>query len=429
MAGGGFFTSTNIRNQDKVEALSHLYQKEPWHNTFWGSMMGKTRIDNNDEILSPINTNMPIEHIEGFFKNGGNDGVQLPFMKRYKSNYVYGDTTLSGTGTAPDYMFTRVFVNLERSATTQQFGTMDRLRKAGLKEFENAMLNLNNSFTIEQNVQIPISIYEGLSYNLSKGRSQNGLGLKKRLHPNWYYASGAETLLPVGGDVNKGKTKTVNQLLDAKSNTVGGLNLKMFDSIRLAAISNYISPSIKVGGKYYYGLVIDPVTHFQLLSDASYERIVNSAYSSAEFDHPIMKGAVGKFKDFIIYVDSNGIRPVINESDFMYGADEGNGYRFRDQQNINTITEENNSNLILIGRSMIATGEVPLMTDTYTLETRDHGAVNELGMKKCYGHNRIGFYEPSDEATVFTRQDTADYLGNITENNYNSMVIMVKPIQ
>ena len=115
---------------------------------------------------------------------------------------------------------------------------------------------LVNWFAMYNNQEIFRAFYEGVSANLSASNVDDGLGLYKRYHPNWYYQSADGVFTTIG---TAGKTKTAANLDTAVAavNTYG-TTAKTIRALRLLCLQLKMPRLVTKSGQKYWVLLVHP---------------------------------------------------------------------------------------------------------------------------------------------------------------------------
>ncbi len=193
-------TNATEASQAYIANVAILRKKtvmESWYNTFWARWSGSTDISNDDNgnaIYRP--SGAPIEMFTDFIQQG-RDNMLLPMRKRLTGDAVYGDAVLKGTGEDQDLDWLRMYVNQYRKAVMAKSGEMQNQFVKMYNMTESAAPRLRDWLTQYENQEVARTFYEGASQNVTRGTNDDGTGLYKRLHPN-YYANSNGTLIAVG---------------------------------------------------------------------------------------------------------------------------------------------------------------------------------------------------------------------------------------
>ena len=274
-----------------------------------------------------------------------------------------------------------------------------------------------------ENQAIFQAFYEGLSPNLTAGTNDDGLGLKARYHPNWYFAAhGApETLTTVG---TAKYTKTAAEIKeDLTAARLGAQTYKTLHALAELITGNLlIDPVVHDGSDPFWFYLVSNRTFTGFMQDTVIKSDQNSAYNAKLMTHPAINGRrMLYYGGFCIMPDPIGIRRIQTESDDPFldlaGGDLRKGW-LKPSPGAYTI-----SNNIILGSNAMGKGIASSLE--YTEETDDHGNVKEIGSNQIVGYNRSEFFEDDDTSSVYsTANATKSALTTAYEAiNQSSMII------
>ena len=396
-----------------IAILETKFRHETWYNTMWGEFfrgsVKKLTDDNGNEDF--VLSGKPIETLTEPMKKG-RDNILLPFTRRLTGLPVLGDTQEKGTGEEMTNWWLRSYLNQERKAVTEMEGEMSNQRQLIYKMMEKALPQLSDWWSQWINQNIYRAYYEGLSYNLSTTNTDEGLGIYKRYHPNWYVNDGG-VLTAVGTD---GQTKTAAELDTAVGNCDTDMGTDILSQFRRQLMKLRIPKLRTEKGFQYWILIVHPDTGASLLADSSNQ--VRSAFQSAQDRHPELRGAIGMIGGFVIFEDLVGIRGWDTTNDVFFGLAEAEVFTY------STVTD--NFNSIAIGASSM--GHAVGRDLRFTREVDDHENTVEVGSALMHGFNRPDYFVEADafEASgdAFRKNTTGGVAGNLAAINQSSAILM-----
>ena len=403
--------------------LNRKIRKESWFNTFWAKFSGNVDLSvakNGNVNRTP--SGKPIEILNGFVEEG-RDNMLIPFEKDLTGSPVYGDTVLEGTGEDMSFNWLRTYVNQYRKAVIKRSGKMAEQRAKLQRVFELAEPALRKWITKWENQAVAQSFLEGVSPNLSVGTADDGLGLARRYHPNWYINDGG-VLTTIG----TAKTLKTNAELDgAIAGIDGTCDTTMTSAILFAleakCMELMIPKIVMESGLEFWALLMHPQQMVALMADTTYQSVVNSAYNRELLKNPYMKGAVGFFAGFAIYTDIVAIRSWDEDNSSFFGTT--TAARFQPSAVANNKTYS----AIVVGNSAIGKGIASPIE--MTLEETDHKNVLEVGAAVMDGYNRADFFAVADAGEVsgdafYKNQAAAHDAAALAAINQSSLIFSTK---
>ena len=417
-----------------IAILAEQIQKEAWYDTHWAALAGFTNVARADkDLYSPYSykiSGKPIEILKNFSPQGGSDHILMPFGRRPEINPVFGNEIVKGTGNEASKYWLRAFVNVVRGAVKPKSGLLSEYRTNPLGFMKDAKPNLVEFWAQYYNQDIYRAFYEGIGLNLSTGiyaadtdcDYEQGLGIKKRYHPNWvvYDADGAIVDVGVAG-----KCKTTDQLDAAVGTIVGEDQPTVMDAKALKLLATKlkykkIPKIITIGGKKYWKIIMHTKQLEDLENDSTYQNAVNTAYTGTKGDHPELNGLISTYRGFAIYEDLVGIRSWEDTNGHLFGS--GTDDTFQTSL-IPVGVSESNYNAIVVGNSAI--GLARPRGISFTQEVDDHEAIVELATTSIFGANRVDICTATNVPTVFERGSaTADVVEATAMENTSSLVFM-----
>ena len=417
-----------------IAILAEQIQKEAWYDTHWAALAGFTNVARADkDLYSPYSykiSGKPIEILKNFSPQGGSDHILMPFGRRPTINPVFGNEIVKGTGNEASKYWLRAFVNVVRGAVKPKSGLLSEYRTNPLGFMKDAKPDLVEFWAQYYNQDIYRAFYEGIGLNLSTGiyaadtdcDYEQGLGIKKRYHPNWvvYDADGAIVDVGVAG-----KCKTTDQLDAAVGTIVGEDQPTVMDAKALKLLATKlkykkIPKIITIGGKKYWKIIMHTKQLEDLENDTTYQNAVNTAYTGTKGDHPELNGLISTYRGFAIYEDLVGIRSWNVDNGHLFGTGAADTFQ---TSLIPVGVDENNYNAIVVGNSAI--GLARPRGISFTQEVDDHEAIVELATTSIFGANRVDICTATLVDTVFARGETsADVVDATAMENTSSLVFM-----
>ena len=417
-----------------IAILAEQIQKEAWYDTHWAALAGFTNVARADkDLYSPYSykiSGKPIEILKNFSPQGGSDHILMPFGRRPTINPVFGNEIVKGTGNEASKYWLRAFVNVVRGAVKPKSGLLSEYRTNPLGFMKDAKPNLVEFWAQYYNQDIYRAFYEGIGLNLSTGiyaadtdcDYEQGLGIKKRYHPNWvvYDADGAIVDVGVAG-----KCKTTDQLDAAVGTIVGEDQPTVMDAKALKLLATKlkykkIPKIITIGGKKYWKIIMHTKQLEDLENDSTYQNAVNTAYTGTKGDHPELNGLISTYRGFAIYEDLVGIRSWEDTNGHLFGSGAADTFQ---TSLIPVGVSEDNYNAIVVGNSAI--GLARPRGISFTQEVDDHEAIVELATTSIFGANRVDICTATNVPTVFERGSaTADVVDATAMENTSSLVFM-----
>jgi hypothetical protein len=404
-----------------VEVLNEKLRRESWYNTFFAKFSGNVDIskdDNGNPMYQP--SGKPIEILNQFISQG-RDNMLIPFLKRLTGAPVMGDTVLKGTGEDQTMNWLRSYVNQTRKAVMKKSGSMSEQRQKVFKLYEAAQPQLSEWVSQWENQAVFQAFYEGVSPNLSYGTNNDGLGLVKRYHPNWYMCTDttAGTIAAVAATEG---TFASNAELDADIITGvtcdGAMTSALLRKLRVKCMQLRIPQIVTKSGYKFWALVCHPQTLSKLWTDSAFQNAQREAWSTKMLDSPELNGAVASYAGFCIYEDIIGIRQWHNTNvgvDGVTGTFFGTTNAQRMEPTALATTYPYNS--IVFGNSAIGKGVAEAVH--FTDEVDDHKNTIEIGAAMINGYNRADFVTEANATDSSGGAHTAVFSkGNATATEY-----------
>jgi len=403
--------------------LNRELRKEAWYNTFWAKYAGFvdiSRDDNGNQRYTP--SGKPIEILRDFVADG-RDNMLIPFLRYLTGDPVHGDTVLKGTGEDMVLWWLMVYLNQTRKAVMKKSGNMAEQRAKIYKLYEEAKPLLVDWFSKYENFNVMKAFYEGASWELTRGTNYDGLGLAKRLHPNWYYCSSATAITAVGTEYYTKTSANMDSAVTACHTGTYELTYAILKEIRLKAMSLKIPQIVTKNGYKFWAMLVHPATYNKLSTDSSFVAAVRAAYNGKMMEEPELNGATSYCGGFAFFEDITLVRGWDSDASpySMFGS------TFAEAIEASTITDNHNS--LVFGNSAmgkaIAAGEELRFTE----EIDDHENTIELGGAMMSGYNRADHFAESDagesSGDAFYKNQTSEHVCSaLLAKNQSSMVIM-----
>lgn len=405
-----------------VAILNKELAKKAWYNTFFAKLAGFMDETEVNGIKQHVPVPNKVIQVMREFIAQGRDNMLMPMELPLEEPGVYGDGWLKGTGEDIQLRYLQLYVNQWRKAVTKLPGVMSNQRIKIYHMMERAMPALIRWWSHTENQAIFQSFYEGLSPNLTAGTNDDGLGLKARFHPNWYYVAAApETITTVGTEKF---TKTQAELTeDLTQANAGPQTYKTLHALAELITGNLlIDPVVHDGSDPFWFYLVSNRTFTKFMQDTTIKADQNSAYNAKLMTHPAINGRrMLYYGGFCIMPDPIGIRRVQDACPDAFLDLAGGNLRkgwLKPSPGAYPI-----SNNIILGSNAMGKGIASSME--YTEEHDDHGNVKEIGSNQIVGYNRAEFFSDTDSANVYsTANATKSALDTAYEAiNQSSMIV------
>ncbi len=403
-----------------VANLNAQLVKESWFNTFWAKFSGFVDIskdDNGNNLYKP--SGKPIEILNECAK-AGRDNILIPFLSALSGDRVHGDTVLKGTGEDMSMKWLRSYVNQWRKAVMKKSGNMSEIRAKIYKLYDEAKPLLIDYIAKQENQDCYQAYYEGVSEGLSKGTNEDGQGLYKRLHPNfWHNDTGVWEI--IAG--TEGQTPTAAEMDTAVTACDVKWTGAYLWSARTLMMKKRIPQMTTKNGVRYWNIIFQPITLQNLIADTTYYKTALQAAYTGTKDMPEMQGIAGFYAGFAIYEDVVGVRGWdAAAGPWFYGAT--NATRFEPA----TVTD--NTCAVVFGANSM--GKAIGRDWHFTDEIDDHRNTIEIGAAVTHGYNRPDFTltATADETTgdLFRKGSAAGGVAaiasGIAATNQTSFILM-----
>ncbi len=418
-------TNATEASQAYIANVAILRKKtvmESWYNTFWARWSGTTDIssdDNGNAIYRP--SGAPIEMFSDFIQQG-RDNMLLPMRKRLTGDAVYGDAVLKGTGEDQDLDWLRMYVNQYRKAVMAKSGEMQNQFVKMYNMTESAAPRLRDWLTQYENQEVARTFYEGASQNVTRGTNDDGTGLYKRLHPN-YYANSNGTLIAVG---TAGSTKTATQVDNTAGSTLLGMSTAILESLNPVMMAKRIPQIVSSNGHPYWAGVVSPQQKIALLQNDDFQAANRAAFQGAGTNAEL-QGLVGHYLGFSFYEDLISVRGWSTGNDDFFGTTQATAFA--------PTAVTGNHNAIFFGNGAMGKGIAKSGTK-FTTELDDHQNTEEVGLAVINGYNRADYFDDAvagetaggGATNAFSKGNAAAGVANeIACTNQSSLILMTKP--
>lgn len=385
-------------------------RKEYWYKTIWAKFAGNIQRINEAGEERFLPSGMPIETLTDLQQKQG-DSIKVPLMKDLTAPGVMGDTKAVGTGEENDFLWLTVFLNQIRKVHRPQVGEMADQRVKEYTAMKQSRPQLRRWFTKDRNQAIYEAFYEGADMYLTGSVNEDGIGLYKRYHPNFYYADTGDVVSAVGTEYSN---KQVAELDTAVGNAQALTANLLFDwEGKMHDLQ--IQPVEYDDGDEYYPLIISHKQHAALMQDSVFRQASERAEMGTG-GNPEIRGYARKFAGFMIYRDKVGIR----------GWDDTNHNFFGDtyKDRISPTKIASNHCALTFGKSAIARANVDKLKMRTNWE--DFQNIKEVAGIMKEGYNRNDFAGDDDvEAGFFNRGGTGDNVEASKElHNQSSAILM-----
>lgn len=404
-----------IGNDPVLATLDVMLQKETWYNTFWSKFAGFVEInqdENGNEDIRP--SGQPIEILKGN-RERGRDSMKVPFLMQLDGDPVYGDNVLKGTEEQQSLKWLRTYVNQWRHAVEAKSGAQAEQRLEIYKLREKAKPQLQQWFSKWENQMVFQTLYEGASGNITAAKTADGIGLKKRYHPNWYVNSGGN-LTAVGTEKY---SKTNDNLDDADTAADTNMTSAILEDLRVKCMELKIPQMVTENGDKYWVMLVHPQQANNLRQDSEFRHAQRYAFMGKAKDAPELSGIIGYYAGFAIFEDIVGIRGWTSSSDSIAA----NGWL-----SIPATGTTTNLNAIVVGRSAIGKG---IADDLHFAEERDdYGNILGIGGAVLNGYGRADFVAEDDAGEGSGGMFEIAAAGGVADAveciNQSSLVLMTK---
>ena len=389
-------TQSHIAN---VKILSRELAREAWYNTFWSKLAGFMTVTETNGIKQHNPVPGKVVQVMKDFIQEGRDNMMMPMILSLTEPGVYGDANLKGTGEVLQMKFLQLYINQWRKAVNSKPGAMANQRVKIYNLMEKAKPALVQWWAKAENQAVFEAMYTGISPNLAAGTNDEGLGLKGRLHPNWYYQDHTTDgkIVTVGTEkYSKTQSQITSDLTSAK---LGGISAKaLLGLVELITSELLIEPIVYDNSDPFWFMLVHPAQFKKLKMDSTIKGDQNAAYNAKLMSHPAINGKqMLYYEGFCIVPDPIGIRAIPTAStDIATDLAGARGWLYPSGANATNVIK----NAIVLGANAIGKGMASSLQ--FTEEIDDHGNVKEIGSNQIMGYNRAEFFSEADNASVYS---------------------------
>jgi len=407
-----------------VAILQQKTIKESWYNTFWARWSGMTDIsqDDNGNILTRP-SGKPIEMFTDFIQKG-RDNMLLPMRMNLTGSPVFGDTVVKGTGEDQDLDWLRLYVNQTRKAVMAQSGAMANEYVKMYNMIEEAAPRLRDWLTKYDNQDVARCFYNGVGENLATGTSDDGKGLAKRLHPNFYYNDGG--VLTTAGTA--GSTKLEANVDTGAASGLYGLTSDILEFLNPVMQERLIPQIVSEGGHPYWAGVISPEQNAVLFADAGFKAANQAAWTGLKTNDE-QRGFVGYYAGFALFQDLISIRSWNTTDQGFFGASTATAFAK------SVLPTDKNQNAIFFGNGAVGKG-ISRGKAKFTTELDDHENIKEIAVSVINGYNRADYFDEAVDgetaaygaANAFSKNNASEayHTSAIACTNQSSLILMTK---
>jgi len=394
-----------------------------WFNTIWARWSGATDIsrdDNGNTLVRP--SGKPIEMMTEFIQKG-RDNMLLPMRMDLSGAPVFGDTVVEGTGEDQDLDFLRLYVNQTRKAVMAQSGAMANEYVKIYNMIEAATPQLSKWLSKYDNQDVSRAFYEGVGENLSVGTADDGKGLYKRYHPNWYYNDGG--VLTSAGTA--GSTKTNAHLDTAAASGLYGLTSDIVEYMNPVLMERMIPQIVSENGMPYWACLISPQQKITLLADSGFKAANQAAWNGLSTNAEL-QGFVGYYMGVAFFEDIVAVRSWNTTRGDFFGATQATAFA------PSVLPSDKNQNAIFFGNGAIGKG-ISRDKAKFTTVLSDHENVKEIAVSVINGYNRADYFDEALDgetagggaANAFSKNNAAAGVTDaIACTNQSSLILMTK---
>jgi hypothetical protein len=388
---------------DRFTTLSTRLRREANKYLWWGKLKGNIKVDgtfgNND--FNMTFSEMPIEKSEYYVDGFGNTMI-IPTKREYAGNPKYGDSVMKGHEEESGFTWTQIYFNQIRHAITIRKGRQQEIQQRALMAAEQEMPALARYFAKIENWMPTIALLEGVSENLSASTDDDGLGIAKRYHPNFYYCAGiagtgtiTKVTTTAGAFTTLANLDTAAGVITSAAATPYVLDTATLEALREKCMNLNIAPIVSKSGSQFWVMIIHPKQAFYLRKDAAWLAAQREAIVGRELaENAIFNGSIGMYAGFVLFEDPIIVRgwDVANDNflglnaagvnEDNYSQDNKYNRRFLPQ-----ITASYNRCAMVLGKS--ALGYVEAEGLGYRTDDDDYQNIKGLAGVVNYGYSRL----------------------------------------
>lgn len=318
----------------------------------------------------------------------GMDFIIAPMIKKHSGKEFYGDTDISRKLESIGVVYKQIRIN-QRRMGCEDPSRMGHQRTKAINLIKQNRPHLNRTVAPVLEDHIMMSFYEGASKNITAAKSENGLGIAKKYHPN-IYGAGA-------GEVTWSGTQAthISNIHDMNSEVEGGavdnrMTVRALKEFRLFCIKKKIKPIVSKDGFEFRPILIDEYQAFQLMDDEEFQKAQQTAQVRSMTKNPLFNGMIGFIAGFAVYVRPDSVKGLSSTSTTLTF---GSG-------TIDTIDSYPNRCAVTFGSNAIGGGWA--FGPHFETEEYNHGNNSELSLSMIDGYSCNSYYDNSDDAAVPT---------------------------
>jgi len=391
----------------------------------------------NSGRIPDLNSSLMFYNALGAATNGS-DTIHVTQNRLLTEEPVYGDDQLTGTEENMTKGMSEMFINMESKAVSTKQGVMDTIRSynvasdgsmrnvgidasdlAGAKEL------MGTWWRQRANWEITFAAHEGYSRNITASAAAHGLGVTKRLNPNYWIAGETDfctwdaTSATYYTEVaTKLRTQKAKGLNDATTQ----FNADLVDEVKLVISGKNIQPFMNAEGKSWYVWLLHSAQMYQLLQDERVQRALHSSYATKGLDNPVLAGGDLYYNGFCFrtadvaapevhfYADNDTI--IFGPATGTYAGNNGVAASIHLYPNGTVPSNKDDGNTkasIVIGAQFM--NAVQSVSPFLVRQSTDYRRKNSVGWMYFYGFNRRD-YTP-DPLSVAGAQAYCDHYGSL----------------
>lgn len=375
-----------------IGLLSGATEEEHYDHLFWSRFMGWVEPSNvPGEEMAPV---APIM-MKREFGTEGMTSMKLPHYRRLVQDFVYGDSTLKGTGERQRVNYQLLRINQRRKAVAPPT-RMSAQRVKRLDLINRAKPQLSRILPEHTEVMINSAIYEGFSRNVTAAATVGAYAQTTYQHPNMYAIDSGQVTW----------SATSSTYLTNIHSAVSGLTGAVDDKFNSTALYGFASEMIKlkiqpvvVGGYPFWPLLIHVNQWRQLMQDGEFRADLRSAAPRDLLQNPIFQGAAPRhyFAGFLIFVRNASVWGVTTAATptVTWGA----------TNPLNALDTYDVKGAIAFGNNFLCGGWA--FGPHYTTEVDDHGNWSEVGLAVIDGYARHDAPDSTSSPTEHVNQSSA----------------------
>lgn len=395
--------------------LNEKLRKGVFQGFWFNSMLGEATY--NKKVNNWALSGSIVERFTDFKKTGRNS-MLVTMLKNIYGEPIYGKGTITGHEKDFSFNYAKLYVHLLKQAVNLPDDT-DEEKLHWMDLAAQAIPALTRWGAGWMNSEAVRALLEGYSAGITASTDNNGLGIEKKYHKNFWIWDGtnksftSDSHQPVFSyDTDSYKASIIDKIknggaLDSSDTFIVDT---LYESKAMASYSN-VEP-FYYKGKPYRILVISSRQEATLKASEGFSNAVAQGMPRG-LDNPLFTGGVYVFGDFIIFVDD-----VITR--FAYANDSGSGildffnYSGGVEQTESGLTEgmyekvqlpgtgQHANCALLLGASSLALSEYKDWW--FAPDSVDYDSVRGLAIKKYFGLQRLDFLDNESPSSA-TNED------------------------